>query len=116
VSQGSHHTFRLLRLQIPKVFQNALRQVYCSMLFGPRVFSHGCVSLALEPEKRGTTPSNTRIQADLGPKLCKGALIYFPSSPEFGEYTKRWSTAAEGDILVVVVPSCDSDVATTVSP
>jgi hypothetical protein len=89
---------------------------YIVLCFLGLVYSVTALSLALEPEKRGTTPSNTRIQADLGPKLCKGALIYFPSSPEFGEYTKRWSTAAEGDILVVVVPSCDSDVATTVSP
>ncbi|KAI4136195.1 MAG: hypothetical protein LQ341_005794, partial [Variospora aurantia] len=54
----------------------------------------------------------SKIQADLGPKLCQGAEIYFPGSPEFGEYNDRWSKAAEGDILVVVVPGCQRDVAT----
>ncbi|KAL8646384.1 MAG: hypothetical protein Q9210_006173, partial [Variospora velana] len=60
-------------------------------------------------------PGASKIQADLGPELCKGASIYFPSSLEFGEYTERWSIAAEGDILVVVVPGCQRDVATAVS-
>ena len=64
---------------------------------------------------RDWTPSTSKIQAELGPKLCKGGSIYFPSSPEFGNYTTRWSTAAEGDILVVVIPKCEKDVATAVS-
>ena len=68
----------------------------------------------IELTVREVTPSASKIQADLGPKLCKGASIYFPSSPEFGEYTERWSTEAEGDILVVVVPGCQKDVATVV--
>ncbi|KAL9018643.1 MAG: hypothetical protein Q9185_004054 [Variospora sp. 1 TL-2023] len=59
-------------------------------------------------------PSASKIQAELGPKLCQGAEIYFPGSPEFGEYTERWSKAAEGDILVVVLPGCQRDVATAV--
>ena len=66
--------------------------------------------------QRDTTPTNRQIQSRLGPKLCKGASIYFPSDPKFGEYIERWSTAVEGDILVVVVASCDNDVANAVSP
>ena len=65
---------------------------------------------------RDSTPSTSRIQAELGPKLCKGGSIYFPSSPEFGNYTTRWSTATEGSYLVVIVPACEKDVATAVSP
>ncbi|KAL8856133.1 MAG: hypothetical protein Q9178_007258 [Gyalolechia marmorata] len=41
-------------------------------------------------------------------------LEYGFTSPDFGEYTERWSTEAEGDILVVVVPGCQKDVATVV--
>lgn len=60
------------------------------------------------------TPSVSKIQADLGSKLCKETSLYFPSSPEVGKYTERWSTEAEGDILVVVIPGCQKDVATVV--
>ena len=71
-------------------------------------------SLPSEPLRRDTTPSASRIQSELGPKLCKGSSIYFPSSPEFADLTERWSVRAEGDILVVVVPACDNDVALAV--
>ena len=67
-----------------------------------------------ELSARDTTPSPARIQSELGPKLCKKSSIYFPSSPEFGNYTEHWSIAAEGDILVVVVPRCDKDIAVAV--
>ena len=73
------------------------------------------VPAPIELTSRDFTPSTSKIQAELGLKLCKGASIYFPNSPEFGEYTTRWSTASEGDILVVIVPACEKDVATAVS-
>ncbi|KAL9614728.1 MAG: hypothetical protein Q9167_000797 [Letrouitia subvulpina] len=68
----------------------------------------------LELTKRDSTPSVFNIQNSLGPKLCTGGSIYFPSSPEFADLTERWSTATEGDILVVVVAVCEKDVATAV--
>ena len=63
----------------------------------------------------GLTPTPSSIQANLGARLAKTSTLYFPSNPEFGEYTERYSTASEGDILMVVVPGCEEDVATTAS-
>lgn len=67
-----------------------------------------------ELTKRDSTPSVSKIQNSIGPKLCTGGSIYFPSSPEFADLTERWSAATEGDILVVVVAVCEEDVATAV--
>ena len=68
----------------------------------------------LEPVKTDSTPSVSKIQKDLGPQLCRGGSLYFPSSPEFADLTERWSAASEGDILVVIVANCEKDVATAV--
>ena len=73
------------------------------------------INAPLELITRDITPSIAKVQGTLGPKLCKGTSLYFPGSPEFGNYTTRWSTAAEGHIDIVVVPACDKDVATAVS-
>ncbi|KAL8790938.1 MAG: hypothetical protein Q9213_000363 [Squamulea squamosa] len=72
------------------------------------------IPTSIELVPRQSTPSASKIQTHLGSKLCGRSSIYFPSSPEFGQYTERWSTEAEGDILVVVVPGCQKDVATAV--
>ena len=63
---------------------------------------------------RNPTPNILQIQADLGPKLSKGASLYFPSSPEFASHTERWSAATEGDVLIVVEARCEKDVETAV--
>lgn len=60
-------------------------------------------------------PSKSTVQLGLGPRLSKGASIYFPNSPDFTNYTERWSTSTESDFAVVVVPAVDQDVAETVS-
>ncbi len=92
-----------------------LRSMYLTIFAAALVAWFRCTSATpIELTVREVTPSASKIQADLGPKLCKGASIYFPSSPEFGEYTERWSTEAEGDILVVVAPGCRKDIATVV--
>ena len=63
---------------------------------------------------RNSTPNIFQIQANLGPKLSKGASLYFPSSPGFSNHTERWSAATEGDVLVVVEVRCEKDVETAV--
>lgn len=60
------------------------------------------------------SPSVSTVQLELGPSLSKGASIYFPNSPDFGILTERWSTAADPDFAVVVVPAVANDVAVTV--
>ena len=68
----------------------------------------------LEPVKTDSTPSVSKIQNNLGPQLCRGGSLYFPSSREFADLTERWSAASEGDILVVIVANCEKDVTTAV--
>ncbi|KAG8530172.1 uncharacterized protein KY384_005655 [Bacidia gigantensis] len=117
-----------LKIGLPEA--NVLRssQVYASVSSTPSVCEMQAILTAFitllqtvvatpapfELTIREATPSPANIQANLGSKLCKGASIYFPSSPEFGKFTTRWSIAAEGDILVVVVPACAKDVSTVV--
>ena len=58
-------------------------------------------------------PSKSIIQLGLGPRLSSEASIYFPNSPEFADYTERWSASTMSDFAVVVVPAIDRDVAET---
>ncbi len=59
-------------------------------------------------------PSKSTVQLELGPRLSKGASLYFPNSSDFADYTERWSTSTESDFAVVVVPAMNRDVAETV--
>ncbi|KAI4090478.1 MAG: hypothetical protein LQ344_004702 [Seirophora lacunosa] len=60
------------------------------------------------------SPSLSRMQAELGSQLCQNSLVYISNRPGFRDHTERWSTAAEGDVLIVVTPSCKEDVAKAV--
>ena len=54
------------------------------------------------------------MRAELGSQLCEGSSVYISNSPDSRQHTERWSTAAEGDVLIVVTPSCVEDVARAV--
>lgn len=59
-------------------------------------------------------PSRSTVQLGLGPRLSRGASLYFPNSPEFANYTERWSATAMAEFAVVVVAAVDRDVAESV--
>lgn len=73
------------------------------------------VSYELKQHPRATPLTYAKILQELRPRLSKKASLYFPTSPSYKNYTELWSESAVGDILVVVVPAIDSDVAETVS-
>lgn len=52
--------------------------------------------------------------AELGSRLSNNSLVYISKDLDSRDHTERWSTAAEGDVLIVVVPTCEKDVATAV--
>ena len=60
------------------------------------------------------SPSISTIQQELGRRLSKKALIYFPGSPGYINDTARWAANTESNFSVVVVPGIDRDVAATV--
>ncbi|KAI4093259.1 MAG: hypothetical protein LQ339_007737 [Xanthoria mediterranea] len=60
------------------------------------------------------SPSLSRMQAELGSQLCKGSSVYLSNYLGSRDHTERWSTAAEGDVMLVVAPTCEKDVATVV--
>ena len=60
-------------------------------------------------------PSISTIQQELGRRLSKGALLYFPNSPGYINVPTRWAAESESNFSVVVVPAIDLDVAATVS-
>ena len=60
------------------------------------------------------SPSLTRMHIELGSKLCKGSSIYIADSPDSRSHIERWSKSAKGDILIVVTPTCEKDVAVAV--
>lgn len=62
------------------------------------------------------SPSLSRMQAELGSQLCKGSSVYLSNYLGSRDHTERWSTAAEGDVMLVVAPTCEKDVATVVWP
>lgn len=55
------------------------------------------------------------MRAEFGSQLCKNSTLYVSDS-DSRSHTERWSTAAEGDVLIIVVPACEKDVATAVCP
>ncbi|KAI4211498.1 MAG: hypothetical protein LQ351_005674 [Letrouitia transgressa] len=65
-------------------------------------------------DAEATPLTYAKILQELRPRLSKKASLYFPTSPSYKNYTELWSESAVGDILVVVVPAIDSDVAETV--
>lgn len=73
------------------------------------------VSYELKQQPRVTPLSYAKIRQELKPRLTREASLYFPPSPSYKNYTDLWSESAIGDIIVVVVPAADSDVAETVS-
>lgn len=52
---------------------------------------------------------------DFGATLSSSAKLYFPGSSEFDSATARWSTLAEPNVTVVVVPGTENDVVKTVN-
>ena len=60
------------------------------------------------------SPSLSRMRLELGSKLCKGSSIHIGDSPDSKSHTERWSKSANGDILIVVTPICEKDVAVAV--
>ncbi|KAL8669581.1 MAG: hypothetical protein Q9168_005836 [Polycauliona sp. 1 TL-2023] len=55
-----------------------------------------------------------RDDQELRGQLSKQSSVYFPSSPQFGNLTDRWSDFSEGDIAVAVEPATTEDVAAIV--
>ena len=60
------------------------------------------------------SPSLSQMQAVLGTRLSKSSLVYISNNPGTRNHTGRWSTAAEGDVLIVVTPTSGKDVAKAV--
>ncbi|KAL8882006.1 MAG: hypothetical protein Q9198_000914 [Flavoplaca austrocitrina] len=54
------------------------------------------------------------MRAELGSQLCEGSSVYISNNPDSRQHTERWSTAAEGEVLIVVAPTCVKDVARAV--
>lgn len=59
--------------------------------------------------------SVSTIQQELGRRLSKDALLYFPNSPGYINDTTRWAAQTDSNFSVVMVPAIDRDVAATVS-
>ena len=59
--------------------------------------------------------SMSTIQQELGRRLSKDALLYFPNSPGYINDTTRWAAETQSNFSVVMVPAIDRDVAATVS-
>lgn len=62
----------------------------------------------------GLCPRDDADLQELGAKLSSTAKVYFPGSSEFEDASARWSTLAEPNVTVVVVPGTESDVVETV--
>ena len=62
----------------------------------------------------GLCPRGDADLQELGAKLSSTAKVYFPGSSEFEDASARWSTLAEPNVTVVVVPGTESDVVETV--
>ena len=77
------------------------------------LFTASC--LAASVEKTSGSLTNPQVQQELRHRLSDGTEIYFPSSPEYTNYTLRWSEAVATYPDVVVVPATRKDVAATVS-
>lgn len=60
------------------------------------------------------SPTLSRMRAELGSQLCEGSSVYISNNPDSRQHTERWSTAAEGVVLIVVAPTCGEDVARAV--
>ena len=56
------------------------------------------------------------MRAELGSQLCEGSSVYISNNSDSRQHNERWSTAVEGDVLIVVAPSCVGDVARAVLP
>ncbi|KAL8646739.1 MAG: hypothetical protein Q9226_006733 [Calogaya cf. arnoldii] len=54
------------------------------------------------------------MQAVLGSRLSESSLVYISNNPGTRNHTERWSTAAEGELLIVVTPTSEKDVARAV--
>ncbi|KAL8668916.1 MAG: hypothetical protein Q9168_006469 [Polycauliona sp. 1 TL-2023] len=72
------------------------------------------IQIPLRLKAQDVSPSLSHMQAELGFQLCKGSSVYISDSPDSRIHTERWSTAAEGESLIVVTPTCGEDVARAV--
>ncbi|KAH7139584.1 hypothetical protein B0J13DRAFT_586213 [Dactylonectria estremocensis] len=61
---------------------------------------------------RGETPITDL--GNLGKKLSKAAMVYYPGSDEFELASKRWSVLDAPKVNIVVVPATENDVVETV--
>jgi len=73
----------------------------------PRFFQRNSFS-------RGNITSST-VEAELGPQLSSGSLIFGPDNSMWYNATWRWSTLDTPNVQVVVQPAAESDIAKIVS-
>ena len=57
----------------------------------------------------------SQVEAELGPQLSSGSLIFGPESANFANATRRWNTFVRPTVQVVVEPASESDIAHIVS-
>ena len=57
----------------------------------------------------------SQVEAELGPQLSSGSLIFGPESADFASATRRWNTFVRPTVQVVVEPASESDIAHIVS-
>ena len=55
------------------------------------------------------------VDAELGPQLSSGSLIFGPDNSLYANATERWNTYDTPDAQVVVQPAAESDIAKIVS-
>ncbi|KAL8871121.1 MAG: hypothetical protein Q9174_002982 [Haloplaca sp. 1 TL-2023] len=51
------------------------------------------------------------MHAELGSQLCEGSSVYVSGTTDSRPHTERWSTAVEGEVLIIVTATCAGDVA-----
>lgn len=54
--------------------------------------------------------SATTVEAELGPQLSGGSLIFGPDNPQWSNATSRFNTLLRPAVQVVVEPASESDV------
>lgn len=70
--------------------------------FQRKLFSRGNISV-------------TAVEAELGPQLSSGSLIFGPGNPQWSNATSRYDTFVRPDVQLVVEPATESDIAKIVS-
>lgn len=89
--------FLLVAYGLPLLSQLVIGSPVVPRYFQRSLFSRGNISA-------------TAVEAELGPQLSSGSLVFGPDNPQWSNATSRFDTLVRPDVQVVVEPACEADV------